>query len=279
VIKMAKIIFLALIFVVGGFVLWPADEEQAVAAIGAGETAVMTTESQALASTIQIEMFDEEWIEGSLGQIRTSKGLGTVVQNGEQRFILTHNHWSIHRSELSRVAFRNSVGEEILALDGAAFYALVYYVDEGTMLLNAPAGLDGVVAAGLGDSSLLQVGSPVWLATYDDGNGLGIKIETAWIKEVDGSAVPGRLMLEGQETAVISGDSGGGVWANGKVVGNLWAIQVMESKGLGGIEQQIPTGSIVAGIQVLSGALKAGDLQLDGAVKEGYERGGMIKGN
>jgi len=278
---MAKIIFLALIFVVEGFVLWPVDEEQAVAAVGAGETGVMTTEAQALASTIQIEMFDEEWAEGSLGQIRTSRGLGTVVQNGEQRFILTHNHWSIHRSKVSRVEIRNGVGDRLMVLDGAAFYALVYYVDEGTMLLNAPAGLDGVAAAGLGDSSLLQVGSPAWLATYDDGNGLGIKIETAWAKEVDASAVPGRLILEGQETAVIPGDSGGGVWMDGKVVGNLWAIQVAESKGLGGMEQRIPTGSIVAGIQVLSGVLKvkAGDLEADMAVEKGYENGGMIKGN
>lgn len=276
---MMKIIFISLVFVVVGYLLWPVDEEQAVAASDGEETAVMATEAQALASTIQIEMYDEERGEGSLGQIRTSRSLGTMVQTGSQRFILTHNHWSIPQSKLSRVEFRNGVGERLLELDGAAFYALVYYVDEGTMLLNAPAGLDGVTAAELGDGSLLQVGSPAWLATYDDGNGLGIKIETAWIKEVDVSAVPGRLILEGQETAVIFGDSGGGVWANGKVVGNLWAIQVAESKGLGGIEQRIPTGSIVAGIQVLSGALKAEALQLDGAVKEGYERGGMIKGN
>jgi len=270
---------MALIFAVVGFVLWPADKEQAVAATDVRETAVMDREAQVLASTIQIEMFDEEWAEGSLEQIRTSRGLGTVVQNGEQRFILTHNHWSIPRSKLSRVEFRNAVGDRLLMLDGAAFYALVYYVDEGTMLLNAPAGLDGVTAAGLGDGSLLSVGSTVWLATYADENGQGIKIETAEVKGVDGLAVPGRLILQGRKTAVIFGDSGGGVWVDGKVVGNLWAIQVMGSKGRGGIEQQIPTGSIVAGIQVLSGALKAVDLQTDVLVKEGYENGGMNKGD
>ncbi len=278
---MVKIIFISLVFVLVGYALWPVDEEQAVAASDGGETAVTGMEAQILASTIQIEMFAEEWVEGGLGHIRASRGLGTVVQYGGQRFILTHNHWSIPWSELSRVEIRNSGGEGLLALDGTAFYGLVYYVDEGTMLLNAPAGLDGVTAAELGDGSILQVGSHAWLATYGDGNGLGIKIETAWVKEVDGSAVPGRLILEGQETAVISGDSGGGVWLNGKVVGNLWAILVAESRGLGGLEQRIPTGSIVAGIQVLSDVLniRAGDLEMDMAVENGYENGGMIKGN
>lgn len=278
---MVKIIFISLVFVVVGYALWPMDEEQAVAASDGGGTAVTTMESQVLASTIQIEMFAEEWVEGGLGHIRTSRGLGTVVQYGGQRFILTHNHWSIPQSEISQVEFRNSVGDGLLALDGVAFYGLVRYLDEGTLLLDAPAGLDGVAAAELGDGSTLQVGSPAWLATYDDGNGLGIKIETAWVKEVDGSAIPGRLILEGQETAVISGDSGGGVWLDGKVVGNLWAIRVAESRGLGGVAQQIPTGSIVAGIQVLSGVLKvrAGDLEVDMAVENGYENGGMIKGN
>jgi hypothetical protein len=232
-------------------------------------------EAQILASTVQIELFDNGRIEGNQRYIQTSRGFGTVVQYEGQRFILTHNHWSIPAAELNRTEIRNGAGQTLLVLEGATFYSLVRYQDGGTMLLVAPQGLAGVNAAELGDGSAMQVGNTAWLATYDVEAGQGVKIETAWVREVDGTAVPGRLMIQSQETAVISGDSGGGVWADGKLVGNLWTIQVAEREWGFGIAQERPTGSIVAGMQPLPGAvgLTAADLTAETAVDDGFERG------
>ena len=264
-----------LVFVGGGFGLLNLGERQADAAVNLDTTAIAAMEAQILASTVQIELFDNGRIEGNVRQVRTSRGFGTVVQNEGQRFILTHNHWSIPAAELNRVEIRNGAGQTLLVLEGATFYSLVRYQDGGTMLLDVPQELAGVNAAELGDGAAVQVGSTVWLATYDVAAGQGIKIETAWVREVEGSAVPGRLMLEGQETAVISGDSGGGVWADGKLVGNLWTIQVAEQTWGLGISLNRPTGSIVAGMQPLPGAvgLTAADLMFDSAGDVGFERG------
>lgn len=264
-----------MIFGGGSLALSNLGEGQADAAINVAATEIAAMEAQILASTVQIELFDHGRIEGNQRHIQTSRGFGTVVQFEGQRFILTHNHWSIPAAELSRVEIRNGAGQTLFVLEGATFYSLVRYQDGGTMLLDAPHGLAGVNAAELGDGPALQTGSTVWLATYDVERGEGIQIETAWVKEVDGAAVPGRLMLEGQESAVISGDSGGGVWANGKLVGNLWTIQVSERTWGLGISLNRPTGSIMAGIQPLPGAagVTSADLAAKTAVDGGFERG------
>jgi hypothetical protein len=275
--KKVLIILVGLVFAVGGFA-WSflgVGERQADAAGNVAATEIAATEAQILASTVQIELFDNGRVEGDIRQIRTSRGFGTVVQFEGQRFILTHNHWSISAAELNRAEIRNGAGQTLLVLDGPAFYSLARYLDGGTLLLAAPAGLAGVNAAELGDASTLPISSTVWLATYDIERGQGIQIETAWVREVDGAAVPGRLMLEGQEMAVISGDSGGGVWANSKLIGNLWTIQVAEQTWGLGISLNRPTGSIVAGMQPLPGAvgLTAVDLMFDSAGDGGFERG------
>lgn len=273
---MKKVFAILMILVfVGGFGLSQLGERQADAAVNMEAATIAAMEAQILASTVQIELFDNGRIEGDVRQIRTSRGFGTVVQYEGQRFILTHNHWSIPAAELNRMEIRNGAGQTLLVLEGATFYSLVRYQDGGTMLLEAPVGLVGVKAAELGNGAAVQVGSTVWLATYDMEAGQGTEIETAWVREVEGTAVPGRLMLEGQETAVISGDSGGGVWADGKLVGNLWTIQVAERTWGLGISLNRPTGSIVAGMLPLPGAvgLTAADLMFDSAGDAGFERG------
>lgn len=246
-------------------------QAKAVGNVAAAEIASM--EARILASTVQIELFDYGRIEGGVRQIRTSQGFGTVVQSEGQRFILTHNHWSVRASELNRVEIRNGLGQNLLVLAGSVFNSLVRYNDGGTMLLEAPPELAGVNAAELGDATALDIGSTVWLATYNAAASQGIEIETAWVREVDGTAVPGRLLLEGQGAAINSGTSGGGVWVDGKLVGNLWTIQVGEG-GLG-LSQQRPTGFIVAGIQPIPGAigLTAADLIRDSDGITDYERG------
>lgn len=268
-------ILAVLVFVGGGFGWAHPGSEQADAAVKVEAPAIAALEAQILDSTVQIEMFDAGQVEGSIRQVRTSQGFGSVVQYGGQRFILTHNHWSIPTAELNRVEIRNRTGQTLLVLDDAAFSSLVRYQDSGTMLLAAPAELAEAEAAELGDSSAVQVGSTVWLATHDVEQGQRIKIETAWVQEIDANIAPARLYLRGQETAVTCGDSGGGVWANGKLVANLWTIKVAKQTWELGISLYRPTGSIVAAIQPLPGAagISAADLMAETAVDGGFERG------
>jgi hypothetical protein len=273
--KKGLVILGIFILICGVFALPHLGEGQAVAAIDVEATAVEVMEAQILASTVQIELFGNGRIEGNQRHIQTSRGFGTIVQYEGRRFILTHNHWSIPAAELSRAEIRTAEGVLLLILEGPTFYNLARYRDGGTMLLDPPAELTEAEAAELGDSSAVQIGSTVWLATYDVDQGHSIKIDTAWVQKIDTNIVPGRLHLRGQETAVNSGDSGGGVWANGKLVANLWTIQVAEQTWGLGISLNRSTGSIVAGMQPLPGAagVTLTNLTAETAVDGGFERG------
>lgn len=239
------------------------------------ERANAAVEAQVFASTIQIELFDGRWMEGELQHVRSTQGLGTVVEYGGSLYILTHNHWTIRAADLLWTEFRNGANERLLVLSGASFYSLVRYQDKATMVLNMPEGLAGVSAAELGNGSALGFGEAVWMATHDLEPESGFRLEPGWVEHVDGSAVPGRLELRGGKTAVTASDSGGGVWANGQVVGILWAIEVAQTTFDWGIKWERPTGSIVAGVQPLPGAvgLTRPDLMFDSAGDADVERG------
>jgi hypothetical protein len=245
------------------------------------EAATMATmEAQILASTVQIELFDNGWVDGEEKHTRVSTGLGTVVQYGGRRYILTHNHWSISAAQLNRVEIRNGVGELLLVLPEATFYTLVRYQDGGTMVLDAPEGLAAVTPAGLGDSTDVQAGNTVWMATYANDERNRIKIETAGVEEVEAASVPGRFWLQGDKGAVIVGDSGGGVWVDGKLVGNLWGIYLEQKEWIGielfDVPDQIePTGLILAGLQPLTSltGVTAEDMSQDLSIQGDYERG------
>lgn len=267
-------IIIGLVLLGGSIACVPIGEQQ----VDASTMAMM--EAQILASTVQIELFENGWVDGEGKHTRVSTGLGTVVQYGGRRYILTHNHWSISAAHLNRVEIRNGVGELLLVLPEATFYTLVRYQDGGTMVLDAPEGLGAVPPAGLGDSTDVQAGNTVWMATYANDERNRIKIETAGVEEVEAAAVPGRFWLQGDKEAVVVGDSGGGVWVDGKLVGNLWGIY-LEQKEWIGIElfdvpdQMEPTGLILAGLQPLTSltGVTAEDMSQDLSTQGDYERG------
>ena len=242
-----------------------------------GEAAAGTAiQEQILASTIQIEMYGAGRKQAGATYLRGTAGLGTLVQYGGQRFIVTHNHWSLlAAAELKSVELYSAAGERLLVLDATAFHALVRYQDGGTMLLAAPQPLPGVTPAAVGDGAALLVGDRVWLATYEVSGGLDVAVTTAQVERVDAASVPGQLQLRGPAAAVAPGDSGGGVWHDGKLVGNLWAIAVEPTSWPGSLwfGERRPTGAILAGMQPLSGAAGVFPGDLAPAADVGYERG------
>ena len=251
-------VLMVFVLIFGGCAIFDNGEGQADAAINVEATVIAVMEAQILASTVQIALFDHGWIEGDLKHTHMAIGLGTVVEYGGQPYILTHNHWSIAAAELNRAEIRNGSGELLQMLPGNTFYNLVRYADGGTMVLNAPEELGDFPAAELGDGTAVQMGNTVWMATYANETRNSIAIETAWVQEIDASYIPGRFKLQGEEKAVVVGDSGGGVWVNGRLVGNLWGIYMVHTDYVGSelldlLDNKQPTGSIIAGMQPLTG--------------------------
>jgi hypothetical protein len=248
-------------------------------AAGAGQE----VEAQVQASTLQIEIYEAGTTEaGAAAQggettQRRARGLATLVEQGGQPYIVTHNHWSLPPERVNSVELRDAAGELLLALDGAAFRSLVVYQDAGTMLLAAPPGLQGVVPATPSGKVQPVKDQAVALATRDESGGVAVVM--AIVERVETEAIPARLHLRGPAGAVVPGDSGGGLWLNGRLAGNLWSIGVVESRSrwsewYGGASER-PTDVILAGLQPLGHeeGLVAADLGPEGSEVMGYERG------
>ena len=260
--------------------------------LGAGTAPVVSVDAatgtamreQILRSTVQIEMVGEAWVEDDRQHRLGAQGLGTVVQAGNGRFILTHDHWSLANEDLSQVTLRNAHGAQLLVVDGATFLSLVRYRDGGAMLLETPQELSGLAPAALHEGPRPLTGDIVWLPARA-GAGNGLMLNAARVEMVHENTVPGTLQLHAAPEAVAAGDSGAGVWFDGKLVANLWAVTEVRtvvigeswpwSRWFGGAGDWRRTGVMLAGLQPLQGAtgLTAQDLASETPGEHGHERG------
>jgi hypothetical protein len=210
-------------------------------------------EAAILASTLQMAMF--EFAPAAGGAEPGSRGLGTLVTYRGKTYIITHDHWAHLTPNLHEVELRNAMGELLLTLDARAFRALIAYRDGGTMVLRAPAGLPGLLPAAFGRPAGEE--DTVWFARRSATSGrTTVEVVAATVTELEDAARPARMRLRTVDgSAIVPGDSGGGAWANGKLVGNLWAAGVSEPRTFwgnlfGGNEGQ-PSDLVIAALHPL----------------------------
>jgi hypothetical protein len=176
-----------------------------------------------------------------------AEGLGALVTQGEERLIITHDHWSLLDSDLGAVQFGNATGELLLEVELIEFKNLIRYRDGGTMVIEAPEDLllpgVGVLswlpALGLTDpdkSVDLSPGSIVLVAQRQRGDSVGVVIVRAEIERSGqrvGHPVYRLRSLSGQP--IVGGDSGGSVWHEGELVANMWTAIMMENISTGAL--------------------------------------------
>lgn len=190
------------------------------------------TRRQILSSTVQIVMYagDNEGSKNEVGSL----GLGTLVKSGGQTFLVTHDHWSYLTARLREVDILNADGRLLLAMDAAAFEALIRYRDGGTMILHAPQELIGVVPAPVAQTDRVVSGTILWFVRYSVASGgTAVEVVPGSVEAIERLSHPPRLhvrMLDG--SAAIPGDSGGGVWNDGHLMGNVWANGVKERRAI-----------------------------------------------
>ncbi len=159
-------------------------------------------------------------------------GLGTLIEaNGATR-VVTHNHWHALTPE-ARVRFLDAAGNLLVELDAAAFASLVLYQDPGTLVLDAPAELGQPNTAQIGDREAVAAQALVHLVRRmpeDDFRLEVLAVEVEQLDRVEGSPVFRLRTLDGQ--SIVRGDSGGGVWMDGELVGNNWMTRVNRTLGV-----------------------------------------------
>ncbi len=184
-------------------------------------------------------------------QYTVGEGLGTLTRSGQDVVIVTHDHWTLLTPNLHKVQFHNVANELLLELSGQAFQQSIRYRDGGTMVLSAPRKLiSRLTPAGLGDGTAVQNNNVVLIAFRQPYTG-NISVTAMRVEKVssyEGQSVYRMTSLHGE--SIVGGNSGGGVWADGQLVGNMWTTTM---------EQEVSriTGEVTSKMTETSTALAA----------------------
>lgn len=166
-------------------------------------------------------------------------GLGTLVRSQGEYLIYTHDHWGDFE-DCIKVEFRNAQGELLFEMSGDQVKSLVRHQDGGNLLLKAPVEVQSdylaalinlsdpqfqrpLEAAEMTMSVVPDVGDQLVATRRDPDDRHRIELLAVYVEavsEVEGVPVYHLRSQNGQ--VIIPGDSGGGVWLNGRLVGNVW---------------------------------------------------------
>ncbi len=166
----------------------------------------------------------------------SARGLSTVLATEDGNVLVTHDHWGgvLDNLEFARIWTRDN--ELLQELSAEGFRELIQYRDGGTLILSAPEGLipdqlptlnnpaalPAIVPAAV-ESESLPVGTSVTVVVRRPDSPHRVEIVEAVVEAVENEDGPASLTLRNLNGKQIEpGDSGGGIWLNGKLVGNLW---------------------------------------------------------
>jgi hypothetical protein len=245
-------------------------------------------------ATVQILLFsDGEQVQpvsvaGADGPVpvrafHADRGLGTVIAAGENTFILTHNHWGDLEGAV-RAQIRTAAGDLVAEVDGGIFRSWIRYQDAGTLMLSVPASLvveSSLQVAPWDDPAVVAPGDQILAAHQDPEHPDRVAFLQLEVVAIETESGLGAFTLRTTDGgAIVRGDSGGGVWYNGRLVGNHWKTEVRHELDREffqtGQLTETPTGTSLAA--QLPGALLA-TLQAPAANAVGTPAGGNVPQN
>jgi hypothetical protein len=186
---------------------------------------------EVLNSTVQIIMYaplptnqpDDGQTDCRYKSYVMAKGFGTMVLWQGEKFIVTHNHWGEMLEDAEYVKIQDAYGNFLVKMGIDEFTSLIRYTDPGTLILDSPAGLP-TTSADLGKDINMVTDDIVTVVRQDPVNPDQVDISQARVlrmKNYKGLTVVNLAILD--DAMLVPGDSGGGIWMNGKLVGNTWA--------------------------------------------------------
>lgn len=188
--------------------------------------------SEILDATVRITMYTQKENPASQ-KYNASHGLGTMIEMGEKQLIVTHNHWGALKEGDAPdfVEIRSAENRLLMEMSGDDFLKLILYRDSGTMVLRLSQQRLDLTGFSFEASSAAAVGDIVYLLHQDLDRQQGIDLFPARVLSVTverGVARYALQSLDGQ--AIHRGDSGGGIWKDGRYVGNMWqTVEVTQS--------------------------------------------------
>lgn len=246
-VKKALVSLVILVLLAGIYPAWIV-----VAAAGNGQTNTnVAAQLQMLQATVHITMFapgpDQD-------DVAAADGLGTLAISQGQMVILTHNHWGEVYQQLSAVELRSAADGWRTQLSGATFKQLVQHQDAGTLMVQAPPELvaflsrKGLSLPSLNEAQGIRSGDRVLIVhRHPDDWAQAEIVEAVAVYQGHREGLPIVALFDRQGAPIVYGDSGGGVWLDGRLVGNMW---ITMAEPFGGTPTGLSvTAKIPAGLQ------------------------------
>ena len=213
------------------------NDVSALAAAGEVPTAVAHTILQA---TVQITMIEIQWHEQTVvyrdesqqtlalrSTRHMDKGIGTLLSYRDETLLISHNHWSqlTSMSVPDLVQFHDADGRFLVEMPGVTFSRLILFRAGGTLIMRAPPALTAQLpnAAAVGHVASLIPGDIVFVAHRQANQNDKVVLMAAEVLAIESRNKMPLLSLRSLNgQAIEPGDSGGGVWVDGRFIGNLW---------------------------------------------------------
>jgi hypothetical protein len=254
--KIIKAILLISLIVILSILYLNLTHNQAAAVSRETSTINQMEMQKVLEATIQIYMFPQDSL-NALGVVpgqkslndaiadanveyRYEMGLGTLVNQNGEIIIITHDHWK-DLDALGMIQFRNAAGDALLELDGDTFKALIRYQDGGTMILGRDTEGDRsdylsaliaisqakynrrIMPAELGLDQPIHEGQNLIIVRQGRSGSKAVELMAVNVEAVGerwGQLVYKLRSEDGDD--IMPGDSGGGLWLEGRLIGNMW---------------------------------------------------------
>ena len=186
-------------------------------------------QAEILSATLQIEISVSTDASGL--RVVQADGLGSLVWDGEETLLVTNNHWGEVLQEKSIVVLYDAQGRMVKTMSGSDFISRICYLDAGSLILRSP--LEEVEQAQpdiASDPHQVRAGDVVLVAQREGPERKEATLVEAEVESVTTFQGVPVFRLKGLEgRPVQGGDSGGGVWYEGSLVGNLWNTIMAES--------------------------------------------------
>lgn len=156
-------------------------------------------------------------------------GIGTLIQIDGETLLITHNHWRYVLEDISIVRFYDADYNLITTIIGKQFRELVLQADPGTLVLQPPQELvDALIPVNLGAVQTVVAGDSVYVVYWEKPSRDRAAIQQAVVEEViTYQDVPVYKLRSLNGGVIQPGDSGGGVWCRGMLVGNNWMVEAV----------------------------------------------------
>ena len=158
-------------------------------------------------------------------QYTVGDGLGTLVNRNGQVVIVTHDHWTL-MEQMTKATVADVAGEVLLTVTAVQFQQMIQYRDGGTMILALENRLPGTAPT---TTSTIHESDDVLLLAYRQPDTMQVDVVPMMIDEMK--------LYHGQQSfylyslhneAVVGGNSGGGLFIDGELVGNMWITLVIQ---------------------------------------------------